>query len=87
MGKGENAGNQHFLLFPLFSILPKPNLNFSVTAILSSVSDFNLDQSKILSFGKDLNPFLKSKAQLPTIFTDLEGLIYKSITTLLMQEK
>ena len=29
--KGENAGNQHFLLFPLFSTLSKTNFNFSVT--------------------------------------------------------
>ena len=35
--KGENAGNQHFLLFPtMFSTLPKPNLNFSFTCMLSS---------------------------------------------------
>ena len=32
MGKGENAGNQHFLLFPImFSTLPKINLTFSST--------------------------------------------------------
>ena len=54
MGKGENAGNQHFLLF-LQSFLPFPpkkSCNFSFTFILSSVNVFNLDQSKILSFSK-----------------------------------
>ena len=30
------------------------NFNFSVTFFLSSASDFNLDQSKNLSFGKEL---------------------------------
>ena len=53
VGKGENAGNQHFLLFsPCF--LPFPNFNFSVTIILSSANVFNLDRSKILSFDKEL---------------------------------
>ena len=42
MGKGENAGNQHFLLFPtMFFVLLKTNFNFSVTVILSSASAFN----------------------------------------------
>ena len=54
-GKGQNAGNQHFLLFPtMFSTLPKTNLNFSFT-FLSSANTFHLDQSKIVLFGKDLN--------------------------------
>ena len=35
--------------------LPKTNFNFSVTFVLSSVSAFNLEQSKYLSFGKELN--------------------------------
>ena len=52
--KGENAGNQHFLLFPqCFSTLPKPNLNFSFTFIMSSANVFYLEQSKILSFGEE----------------------------------
>ena len=50
VSKRENAVNQHFLLFPLFSTLPKPNINFSFTFILSSTNAFNLDQS----FGKEL---------------------------------
>ena len=54
--KGENAGgNQHFLLFPpCFIPFPKINFNFSVTSMLSSANAFNLDQSIILSFGKEL---------------------------------
>ena len=56
VGKGENAGNQHFLLFPaMFSIHPKKTFFFDVTFILLSAYAFNLDQSKNLSFGKDLN--------------------------------
>ena len=38
----------------MFSTLPKTNFNFSVTLILSSASDFNLDLSKNLTFGKGL---------------------------------
>ena len=56
VGKGENVGNQHFSPFPtMFSILSKTNLNFWVIFILSSAKALNLDQSKILSFGKELN--------------------------------
>ena len=57
VGKGENAGNQHFLLFPQCfpSIHPQKNFCFSVTFILSSANAFNLDQSKNLSFGKELS--------------------------------
>ena len=39
----------------MFSILPKPNFTFSFTFFLSSANAFNLDQSKILLFGKELN--------------------------------
>ena len=53
VGKAENAGNQHFLLFP-FSTHLKTNCNFSVAFNLSSAHAFNLDQSKILLFGKEL---------------------------------
>ena len=38
----------------MFSILPKTYFNFSFTFILSSANALNLDQSKILLFGKDL---------------------------------
>ena len=42
----------------MFSTLPKTNFNFSLPFILSSANAFNLDQSKILSFGKELNNFI-----------------------------
>ena len=44
--KGENADNQHFLLFPT----------------LSSAIRSNLDQSKILSFGKELSPIVSERS-------------------------
>ena len=43
VGNGENAGN-----------LPKTNFNFSFTFNISYANAFNLDQSIILSFGKEL---------------------------------
>ena len=43
VGKGENAGNQHFLFFPtMFSTSLKTNFTFSVRFTLSNA--FNLDQ-------------------------------------------
>ena len=59
MGKGENAGYQHFLLFPqcLFT-LSYTNFNFSLTFISSSANAFNLDQSTIFSSGKWLNSYM-----------------------------
>ena len=55
MGKGENAGNQHFLLFPhYFPPFPK---RISITLILSSANASNLEQFKRLSSGKVLNAF------------------------------
>ena len=38
----------------MLSTLLKPNFNVSVIFILSSANAFNLDQSKILSFGKEM---------------------------------
>ena len=38
----------------MFSTLLKTNLNFSVTFILSSTNAFNLDQSQILLFDKEI---------------------------------
>ena len=57
VGKGKNAGNQHFLLFPqCFLLFPKQISGFFfVIFILSSANTFNLDQSKILLFCKELN--------------------------------
>ena len=56
VGKGENAGNQHSLLFPqCFLPFPYQIFYFSFTLILSSANAFNLDQSKILYLGKELS--------------------------------
>ena len=55
MGKGENAGNQHFLLFSptVFSTLSKTEI-IILTFNLLFANALNLDQSKVLSFGKEL---------------------------------
>ena len=55
VGKEENAGNQHFILFPQYFYPSKSNLDFLVPFITSSANALNLDQSKILSSGKELN--------------------------------
>ena len=39
----------------MFSSLPETNFDSLVTFILSSTNAFNLDQSKILLFAKELN--------------------------------
>ena len=51
-GKGENAGNQHFLLVPLCFLVILETFN------LSSADAFNLVTSKILSLGKEFNRYL-----------------------------
>ena len=54
-GKRRKCWSPAFSPFPtMFSTLPKSNFNFWVTFILSSANAFNLDQSKNLSFGKEL---------------------------------
>ena len=52
VGKGENAGNQHFLLFPLFSTLSEREIIILATFNLLSVNAFNLVTSKNCLFGK-----------------------------------
>ena len=48
-----------FSPFPtMFSTHPKTNSNFSIKFNLLSANAFDLDQSKILSFGQDLTLFL-----------------------------
>ena len=55
VGKGENTGNYHFLLFPqCFLYLSNTKIIILATFILLSANAFNLDFSKILSFGKAL---------------------------------
>ena len=55
LGKGENVGNQHFLLFPqcFLSLLNK--FQFLATLFLSSANALNLRQSKTLLFCKESN--------------------------------
>ena len=47
VGKGENAGNQHFLLFPQ-CFLSIPSFNFSVTFIFLSASFFSSPEHNVL---------------------------------------
>ena len=55
MGKGENAENQHFLLFPqCFLLYQREKIIIVATFNLSSASAFGLVTSKMLSFGKEL---------------------------------
>ena len=55
VGKGENAGNQHFHLFSVFSTQSRSDINILSTFNLSA-NAFNLVTSKSLSFGsKGLN--------------------------------
>ena len=55
MGKAENAGDQHFSLLPtMFSTLLKTKFNFSAKLNLSSANAFDLEQSKNVTFGKQL---------------------------------
>ena len=52
-GKGENAGHQHFYLFPqFFPPYQRQQIRYLTTFTLSSANASNLDRSKILSFGK-----------------------------------
>ena len=58
VGKGETASNQHFLHNVFYPSQDKFHF-FSVIFILSSVNAFNLDQSRIMSFGKEINSSCK----------------------------
>ena len=48
VGKRENAGNQHLVLFSSFSTLPKKNCTVFDSLKLSSANAFNLDKGNIL---------------------------------------
>ena len=74
VGKGENADDQHFFAFPtMFFSLPNINFKCSLPLILSSANSFNLDQYKILSFGKESNATTKQDSMLT---------LYQAITCL-----
>ena len=63
--KGEIACNKQFLLFlTIFSILYGTYFPFYTLFKMSSAVSFNLDESKILSFGKELK-----KERVPTMFS------------------
>ena len=58
VGKVENAGKTAFSPFrTMFSSLPKSNFNFFVTFTWSSSNAFNLDRSKTLSHGKEIQDY------------------------------
>ena len=59
-GIGENAGNQHFLLFQQCFLLYHIEKSSLVTFNLSfaKFNTLNLVTSKILPFGKELNVFI-----------------------------
>ena len=52
VGKGENAGYQHFLLFPQCFQPHQTEIMISNTLMLSSANAFNFDLAKFLSFGQ-----------------------------------
>ena len=55
VGKGENAVTSIFSFsHSVFYDILKTNFNILVTFMLSSANALNLDQSKILSFGKGI---------------------------------
>ena len=73
MVKGENACNQHFLLF-LQCFLPfqRQISKFCVALILSSEKPFNLDQTKLLYSGTEIancNFFMKNLTPFHTSLT------------------
>ena len=52
VGKGEIAGYEQFLLFPVFSTCLENNLPFSSSLKSSSTSSLSLEESKICHLGK-----------------------------------
>ena len=83
VGKGENAGNQHFLLVPtMFSTHPKNNFCFEVPLILSSENALNLKRSKILSFGKVVEKSTEKSARFLFTTSKLNSKIEYSCNTI-----
>ena len=70
----------------MFSTLPKTNFNFSAKFDLSSANAFNLDQSKNLSFGKELtvHAIILDKSQSLQSGSDLAEELEKFITYLIL---
>ena len=60
LGKEENAGNQHFLLFPqCFLLYQRKEIIISAALNLSPANAFNFVKAKFVWFGKELNILLK----------------------------
>ena len=63
VGKGENAGITRIFSFStMSSTFPKPNI-FFIYIYLPSANAFNLDRSKILSFGKELTVIANNEGE------------------------
>ena len=54
VGKGENAGNQHFLFLPQCFFMSQNKLKFFSHVYFVVCKCFQFDQCKNLSFGKEL---------------------------------
>ena len=65
----------------MFSTFPKPNLDISITFILSSAYAINLNQSKILSFGKELMENIAFFACDTSLYFDAQTVKVSVLTT------
>ena len=69
--KGENAGNQHYLLFPqCFIPIPKRISVFELRLLVVSANASNLDQSKNVPFGREL-----TVAQMINLILEIENML------------
>ena len=64
VGKGENAGHQHFLFFPQCFLPIRTNSIICATLTFSSADAFNWNKAKILSCGKELIDGTLDEAQM-----------------------
>ena len=90
MGKGENAGYQHFVspFLTMFSTLSETEMIIFATSNLSSANVFNFIKTKLLSFGKELKwlPWIHRIASpFPTMFS--KGFFFRVVKTLWLFEK
>ena len=70
MGKGKNAGKQHFLFIPqCFFLYFQKDMHFSrhKEFVVCKINTFNLDKFKILSSGKGLSVFPSAKESLKLV--------------------
>ena len=79
LGKGENAGFQHFLLFPNVFYVPIKNIFHHYSHIKNVVANpFNLDRSKFFSFANEVNVTLTVISR----FDWLENIVEKEENTI-----